>query len=301
MLVSLAAGLLLFRFDDARITEASGLAVACPSGLVLTHNDSGDTARFFAVDRHGRTVATYSLRGADAVDWEDMARDGDRLYLADIGDNARSRDHVDVYETAVPDGSGPTTLVATRHRLRYPDGAHDAEALLVRDGRIFVVVKSGDGAVYAAPDSGDGTMRKVATSGLTLVTGGDVSPDGRQLVLRTYGDAFVWDVDGSVPAAFDASPRRVDLPSERQGEAVTYDCDGHRLLVTSEGLHEAVYAVPLAPPASSSAAPAAGASPSPAARPATGGLGPAGWAAIAAASALTVAVVSWLAARRRRP
>ena len=156
MLVSLAAGLLLFRFDDARITEASGLAVACPSGLVLTHNDSGDTARFFAVDRQGRTVATYSLRGADAVDWEDMARDGDRLYLADIGDNARSRDHVDVYETAVPDGSGPTTLPATRHRLRYPDGAHDAEALLVRDGRIFVVVKSGDGAVYAAPDSGDG-------------------------------------------------------------------------------------------------------------------------------------------------
>ena len=297
MLLSLAAGvLLLFRFDDARITEASGLAVACPSGLVLTHNDSGDPARFFAVDRQGRTVATYRLQGADAVDWEDMARDGDRLYLADIGDNTRSRDHVDVYETAVPNGSGPTALPATRHRLRYPDGAHDAEALLVRDGRIFVVVKSGDGAVYAAPDSGEGTMRKVATSGLTLVTGGDVSPDGRHLVLRTYGDAFVWDVDGSVGAAFDASPRRVDLPSERQGEAVAYDCDGHRLLVTSEGLHEAVYAVPLGSP---SAAPAPGASPSPAARPATGGLGPAGWAAIAAASALTVAVVSWLAVRRR--
>lgn len=295
MLLSLAAGvLLLFRFADPAITEASGLAVACPSGLVLTHNDSGDSARFFAVDRSGRTVGTYRLAGASAYDVEDIALSGDRVYLGDIGDNGRSRDYVDVYETRVPERRGTVSVPFTRHRLRYPDGAHDAEALLVSGGRIYVVVKSGDGAVYAAPPSGQGVMRKVAETGISFVTGGDVSPDGRQVVLRTYGDAYVWRADTDIASAFDSDPTEVDLPAQRQGEAVAYDCDGRRLLVTSEGEHQAVYAVPFP-----SLDPAPSLSPSPAATPAPGSIGPAGWAAIAAASFVVVAAPLVFAFRRR--
>src|SRR2546423_9647754 len=64
----------LFRFADPRIVESSGLATSPDrDGIVYTHNDSGDVARFFAVDSRGETVAVYTLRGATNVDWGDMA------------------------------------------------------------------------------------------------------------------------------------------------------------------------------------------------------------------------------------
>ncbi|MGV3721407.1 MAG: hypothetical protein ACO1SX_10910, partial [Actinomycetota bacterium] len=84
---------LLCRFQDAAINESSGLAASSRSNeYFFTHNDSGDDARFFAVDRRGRTLATFRVAGADNEDWEDMARGRDAagrpvLLLGDIGDN----------------------------------------------------------------------------------------------------------------------------------------------------------------------------------------------------------------------
>jgi hypothetical protein len=62
------------RLVDDRITESSGLVLSSRTDRVLfTHNDSGDDARFFAVDDRCRTLAMYVLSGVAATDWEDMA------------------------------------------------------------------------------------------------------------------------------------------------------------------------------------------------------------------------------------
>ncbi len=165
----------LFRFKDDRITESSGVtASSTQERVVFTHNDSGDAARFFAVDSFGCTLMTYALKGADATDWEDMARGPDdrgrsSLYFGDIGDNLHERsDGISVYRVAEPrvDTSsasrvcGPrrsTTVKGwTRFDLAYPDIPQDAEALLVhpRTGQLFIVTKTylGVSGVYAAPD-----------------------------------------------------------------------------------------------------------------------------------------------------
>jgi len=65
----------VFRFADSRIDEASGIGVGIASpGVVYVQNDSGDAARFFAVDAStGATLAVYSVPGAQNVDWEDLA------------------------------------------------------------------------------------------------------------------------------------------------------------------------------------------------------------------------------------
>src|SRR6185369_14434409 len=121
-----------FRWRDDRIAESSGLAAATREPAVwFTHNDSGDVARVFAVGADGRTLATYRLAGAEAIDWEDMAAapaaDGTpTLWLADIGDNDARRDSVTVYAAPEPlvrrGGDGTErTLPATAYRLRYPD------------------------------------------------------------------------------------------------------------------------------------------------------------------------------------
>jgi len=157
--LTLLAATLLFHIADPRVDEASGIATSVvDSGVVYVQNDSGDSARFFALDIHtGRTVATYTVPNATNIDWEDMAVARDRrgvpsVWLADIGDNDARRTEVRIYRVDEPRGpaAGPPEV----WRLRYPDGPHDAESLAVAPGgAVFIVAKSllGSSAVYAVP------------------------------------------------------------------------------------------------------------------------------------------------------
>ena len=139
----------------------------------------------------------------------------------------------------------------------YPDGPHDAEALLLDGrGRPFVVTKEPlSGGVYtpAGPLTSrrPTALRRVATlsflptgsaggpvgaASQVLVTGGSVSADGRLVVLRTYTDAYVWSApDGDIEVALSGSPRRIPLPATAQGEAVAVAPDGRSLLTTHRG------------------------------------------------------------------
>ena len=125
---------------DERISESSGIAASSSTDeIVFTHNDSGDRARFFAVETGTcATRATYEVNGASNLDWEDMAAglaaDGAPvLWLADIGDNRARRASVVVYEVDEPAAGAPGGALRTRARrtLTYPDGPQDAETLIV--------------------------------------------------------------------------------------------------------------------------------------------------------------------------
>jgi DNA-binding beta-propeller fold protein YncE len=238
----------LFAFADSRITESSGLAVSSLDGTVFTHNDSGDAARIFRVDAHGNTVAVYTLRGATNIDWEDMATGSDAngkpvLYIGDIGDNNSDRKDISVYRLAEP--SGPSADVSwMRFRFAYPDGAHDAEALLVdpRTGRLFIGTKSLlGGRLYEAPSSLSTNAVNMLVPGRSLpplVTSGAFSPDGTRIVLLTYLNAY-W------AAGATGTLHAFGVPLQRQDEAIAFTPDGKAVLVGSEGLHSTVYRVPL--------------------------------------------------------
>jgi hypothetical protein len=237
--------------------------------VLFTHNDSGDSARFFAIDdRTCRTLTTYDLRGTTATDWEDIARGpGAVLWLGDIGDNAHDRPTISVHRVVEPrTSSGTVDLTATTFTFTYPDGPHDAETLLAdpRDGRLYVITKSltgADEALYAAPlPTASGRLTKLADVTIPLttrlaslpdlavqraITGGDISPDGTRLVIRTYLDAFVATIPaGGMAHVFDHGPgTRVELPSDPQGEGICWSIDGTRLFTTSEGKGSAVHVV----------------------------------------------------------
>jgi hypothetical protein len=214
-----------------------------------------------------------------------------------------------------PDGSTSLT------RLIYPDGAHDAEALLLApDGTPYLVTKEvlGASAVYR-PDApmADGaalTMSKVAQLALTLtgtpggpvgragqllVTGGAVSGDGQRIALRTYTDAYVWPLSGSdVVGAVRGSPVRVPLPESPQGEAIAFARNGRDLVVSGEGLPAEVTVVPV----DGAVAPATASRPS---DPAAVALPGTGWAGALTAAAIAAAVATllgwtWSKLRRRR-
>ncbi|MBE2319561.1 hypothetical protein DVA67_026575 [Solirubrobacter sp. CPCC 204708] len=232
-----APATVLGRVRNPAVAELSGL-VRTRTGTFWAHNDSGDSARVFELDRDGAFLREVALPGANAYDWEDIAIRGNTLFVGDIGDNLGQRPDLQVYQFPLPDGP------ATRINLAYTDGAHDAEALLVdpRTGQLAIVTKDfgGSAGVYTARRSGQ--LRKVAQLDLGLgqaVTAGDISADGRTIVLRSYGSAWVWERDRgeSLAEAFKRKPCVVDaqLAGEGQGETLALSRDGRAFYTIPEG------------------------------------------------------------------
>lgn len=280
-------GRVLCTIRDPRITESSGLAAS--ASALWTVNDGGSGLRVFQLSRACRVTRIIDA-DIDPYDVEDLARAADgTLWLADTGDNRLDRSTV-ALERIRPDGS------ATLFRLTYPDGPHDAEALLLTpSGQVYIATKEPLASIVYTPNgdlsaSGPTPLRRVATVGLlptgtaggpvgtagqVVVTGGAVSADGRLVVLRTYTDAYVWAApDGDVEAALRSGERRrIVLPATAQGEAVAVSADGQSLLTSTEGVPGAVHEVPIDAETVAAASPSAAApAPDPGGSSSSGGL-----------------------------
>ena len=220
----------LFTFADPEIAESSGLVDA--GSVVYTVNDSGSGPVLYGVDpATGGTATRTTYTSDEVVDVEALAPGhGGTVWVGDVGDNGADRDGIALYRVR-PGSSGS----AARLDLRYPDGPRDAEAVLAhpRTGRLFVVSKTVfGGTVYAVPPGARPgapvTMRRFAQVP-GLVTDGAFLPDGEHVVLRGYGSATVL----TFPA-FEVTGT-VDLPAQRQGEAISVGRAG-RVLLSSEGV-----------------------------------------------------------------
>jgi hypothetical protein len=230
-----------FTIKDARITESSGLAVDPGANIYWTVNDSGDRGVAYGIGLDGEVQGTLNYR-AQPFDVEAVAVDGDRLYVADIGDNNRRRDFVRVFFFDNPRANG-LTVTYHAYDFSYPDGPQNAETLLVNDsGRLFIVTKGRDGAVYAAPRrperQGVNELKRVG-SAPSGVTDGTFLPGGDKIALLTPGTISV--IDASTYQVLTSSP----IPPQPQAESLTLSLDQRSLLVGSEGKKSKVYAVPV--------------------------------------------------------
>lgn len=249
--------------ESVLIDEASGLVASRQHPHVLwTHNDSGDSARLFALNPTGRLLGTYALDGASAQDWEDMATGPDPgsgvhyLYAGDIGDNGAARASITVYRVAEPAVSAEQAPVVTNlagveaFQFTYPDGARDAETLLVDPltGDLFVVSKRDTPSrVYRAayPLNPDGSTELEYLGELTMgwTTAGDVAPSGLQILIKTY-DAmhyYARPAEQTVAQALTNTPVTVPYTFEPQGEAVGWQGREAGYYTLSEGVSQPVH------------------------------------------------------------
>lgn len=247
---------LLCELSDKEINESSGLAASRAADKVwYTHNDSGDKPRFFRFDETGKVSATFTLKGAKAIDWEDMAaarvNGSNWVYLGDIGDNGRVRKTITVYRVKEPKAKERTRDLDKFDvwTIKYSDAPHDCEALMVhpRTGDIWLVTKDrGEGTlvfvvrrpkgkgVQTAEKAGSFTIPFKGLGG-AMVTGGDISPDGQRVAIRTYGGVLEFTAGASFDAWFKQPARALAPAVEAQGEAIAYSRDGARLITSSEG------------------------------------------------------------------
>ncbi len=146
--------------SSTMINENSGMVASrVHEGVLWTLNDSGDTARIFAVDSRGRLLQPewtdeydgLHLAGADNIDWEDIAvDDAGNLIIGAFGNNGNARRDLAIYVLPEPDPFAVKQARVLRRidfcwpdQTSWPDSAmnHDCEACFFGEGRMWFLTK----------------------------------------------------------------------------------------------------------------------------------------------------------------
>ncbi len=254
---------------DRQIDESSGLARSIRNpGKLWTHNDSGDLPRLFLIDRTGQTLATFIVERAQAIDWEDIAifKHGEQSYLliGDVGDNAAQRDIHFLYLVPEPrvDKDGQSRDSNCRVSLAIPfvyeDGSHNCESVAVdpSSGVIYLASKERrkQCRVYELSLPTEEVTeplvaRAIARLEIPKTTAMDISPDGLRAVVLTYKNAYEYTrgEHEEWAAGFARGGRVLTMPEREQGESICYGADGKTLYLTSEGVREPLWEIPVTP------------------------------------------------------
>lgn len=265
------------RVASPELDEISGVAESRRNpGVLFVHNDSGDSPRFFAIDRQGQLLAELSLSKVPVLlDAEDIAigpgpGGGDFIYLGDTGNNFASswlglpRRKAVLYR--IPEPDVPLSARGSRISLEdvfpivftFPDGARNVEAFFIDppSGDLYMLSKQSDhrsqllrasAAVLAAGGGelelfGELSFGRAAVPGSTLPTSASVSRDGAMILVRTYETVLLFRrAPGELASnALARAPEELPAPNERQGEAISFIDGDTAFLTISEGTHAAI-------------------------------------------------------------
>lgn len=243
------------RLDDG-LKETSGLLFA--GGRMWTHNDGGGDNAIYAVDTsRGNVLQTVLLQGATNVDWEDIARSDTHVYVGDIGNNQGSRKNLKIHRfplTALESSLDTIRVEVETIAFSYADQTDftprekhnfDCEALLFFRGQLVLFTKNrldNRSHVYtlSATPGTQQAQRVDSFDARGLVTGADVSPSGKEVVLVGYTRSlgvFLWVMTGFSDSRFLSGNRRLvrlgNFSRLGQMEAISYTDDQH-LFFSSE-------------------------------------------------------------------
>jgi len=252
------------------LKEASGIASSkCQPGVFWAHNDSGDDALLYAIDSTGKHLGVWKVENAANRDWEDIEAvksDGKCFVLiGETGDNEHKYDRIAVYRVEEPvinaEGSASSAKNPLHGKkaevsyINYPNEKHDAEALLARpdSGEIYILTKSRNSPsqIYRFTPKFEGETQTLNLVGeITVpaipngtITGGDISADGKRVVLCDYFAGYeliLPDGSKSFDEIWKQRPVRIDLGERAVGEAVAYSADGSFVIAVSEKKHTPV-------------------------------------------------------------
>lgn len=273
------------------VSEMSGIVRSDRyPGVFWVHNDSGDKPRLFPIRLDGSVIHPpyesgfwandpvagksewpgLEVAGASNIDWEDIARDGDTLYVADMGNNGNARRDLGVYVVPEPNPTATGVVRALKFLpIRYPDQDafppkewyFDCEAIFVHRGRIHFVTKHRKNGNIMIPDVGaklyrldsqhtdrPNVLRKLdEVANLEgWVTAADVSPNGQTLAVLTQSPvASIWffDIRRAGDRMLTAPSRRLIMTGAKQAEAIAF-IDDRTVVVTNEQRDVAKFAVP---------------------------------------------------------
>ncbi|MEX0882193.1 MAG: hypothetical protein WDZ72_01845 [Cyclobacteriaceae bacterium] len=243
------------KLENKEIDEASGMVVSrTHQNIIYTHNDSGGQPIIFMID----TLAAYRgkivLEGIENRDWEDIAigpgpiEGKSYVYVGDIGDNFSTNEKLYIYRFPEPEFIEETiTIFPDKIILEYPDSPRDAETLLIDpwNGDLFILTKrDSSNTLYSASfddlkeEGQDKTrlLEKVMKIPITMSVAGDISADGKQVLIKNYWVIYYWlrREGESLPEVLQRKPVLLPYNPEPQGESIAFKPDGNTYFTLSE-------------------------------------------------------------------
>ncbi len=226
------------------IEEVSGIADSKVNpGKLWVQEDSGRPNQIQLVDHTGTVVKKVVVKGTVNRDWEDMALVGTDLFIGNVGDNDSKYPEYSFYQFAEPTLATDTVKNVKTIRFQYPDGSHDAEAFIVdpETKNIYIITKRDNpGKLYQITYPYNYTAVNqatlVGTTKYTSIVSAAVSPDGREILLKTYASLYYYSRSGNEILAEALQKDFTNLPYniEPQGEAVTFAADNSSIFTLSE-------------------------------------------------------------------
>ncbi len=232
------------------LDEASGIADSKVNpGYLWVQQDSGNPSEIALLSHDGVLLKKINIKSAVNRDWEDLATgmgpaSGTQyIYLADIGDNALAASQYFIYRFAEPLSASDTVFNYDKITFQYPDGPHDAEAILVENSTkdIYIITKQDSPSriykIHYPQETGAvNTALLVGSLSFGGATGAAISGDGKEILVRTYNSVYYWErtATQSVEQALAASPVVLDTQFEPQGEAISFKNDNSGFFTLSE-------------------------------------------------------------------
>ena len=179
-------------FLPKAIEETSGLASI--ENDFLTHNDSGDKAKLYRINKQGELLNTYFIDGAINRDWEDLAQDDSYYYVADTGNNFGKRKDLTIYIVTKDFHLKDSIKIQYAKQKTFKKDKktkYDAEALVAYGDSLLIFSKnrkSYDTHLYAFPKkAGEYSLSRIKKFTVkTLITAGDFSNKSKRMVLTGY-------------------------------------------------------------------------------------------------------------------
>ena len=175
-----------------KIDETSGLEII--DGQFITHNDSGDEAKLYYLDKKGVIVHERNLHVAKNNDWEDITKDEDYLYVANMGNNLDNRKNLSIFKVPIDISNDQVEEI----EFNYPEqvkfitleksSQYDAEGLIAIDENLIIFTKNKlkkITEIYSLPKiAGTYEAKKIGSLNTqSIITGADYDSKTKLLAL----------------------------------------------------------------------------------------------------------------------
>jgi hypothetical protein len=238
------------KVETGKVDEASGMADSkLNMGFLWVEEDSGNPPAISLLSPTGIYKKSIFIKGAKNRDWEDMMlgpgpqENVNYVYLADIGDNREVHTNYFIYRFPEPSMATDSVFAWGKITFKYPDGSHDAEAIIMDNisKDIYIVTKRGaKSRIYKLPfpqnTTGVMTATFIADLAFTGATSAATSVDGSEIIIKTYTGLYYWKrkAGETIEAALSKSSISLGYVVEQQGESICFKNDDSGFYTLSE-------------------------------------------------------------------
>ncbi len=235
------------------ISETSGLVYI--NDKLLTHNDSGGEPALYEIDTaNGEIIRKITILNAENTDWEDICKDSNFIYIADIGNNSCIRTDLKIYKVVIDSVLQKDSVNADIINFSYADQTdftpnqyhtnYDAEALIAYNDSLYIFTKNWGNKwtnIYSLPKQpGNYSIeKKDSINAQGLITGATLNNDKIVLTGYTFTYPFIIEIknfEGKNFSEGEIIRNAIQIPSSFtfQIEAIA-PIDTNNYFVTTEG------------------------------------------------------------------